>query len=108
MFLLQIWVQTVVRSSSFVIATTVGFYRCFNFISGQNEKEEEIEMTGPVLIKPLPEILGYSISFFAPSRYEIASLHSIQFNEMKFSTHRNVKTNSRLKEQPKRSSGTVD
>jgi hypothetical protein len=69
----QIWVQTVVEDSSFTVATTVGFYRCFNFISGQNEKKMEIEMTGPVLIKPVPEVSGYSISFFAPSRFSSAA-----------------------------------
>jgi len=69
----QIWVQTVVEGSSFALATTIGFYRCFNFISGQNEKKEEIEMTGPVLIKPVPDVSGYSISFFAPSRFSSPS-----------------------------------
>ncbi|CAM6127567.1 unnamed protein product [Calypogeia fissa] len=65
----QIWVQAVVEDSSYTVATVVGFYRCFYFISGQNEKKMAIEMTGPVLIKPVPEKSGYSISFFAPSRF---------------------------------------
>lgn len=69
----QIWVETLVADSSFLYATTTGFYRCFNFISGQNEKKESIEMTGPVLIKPVSERGGFSISFFAPSRFRSAA-----------------------------------
>lgn len=88
----QIWVQTVVENSSFSVASGVGFYRCFNFISGKNEKRMEIEMTGPVLIKPVPEASGWSIAFFAPSRFSLGDLPKpnnplVQFVETKETLH---------------------
>ncbi|KAL3677981.1 hypothetical protein R1sor_020937 [Riccia sorocarpa] len=66
----EIWAETLVADKGFVASSAIGFYRCFNFISGQNSAKEDIEMTAPVLIKPEPKANGWKISFFTPSKYE--------------------------------------
>jgi len=66
----EIWVESLVANSSYELATFTGFYRCFNFISGENSKKEKIEMTGPVHITPVPDSNGYTIGFFVPSRFK--------------------------------------
>ncbi|KAJ7562192.1 hypothetical protein O6H91_03G058200 [Diphasiastrum complanatum] len=71
----QIWVETLVANTSYLVATSVGFYRCFFYISGQNSESEQIEMTAPVHIQPAPEADGYKIAFFAPSRFK--SVHDL-------------------------------
>jgi hypothetical protein len=66
---LQIWVETLVENSTYNLATSIGFVRCFLFISGGNSKNMEIEMTGPVHITPVLSEAGYKTGFFVPSRY---------------------------------------
>jgi len=68
------WAQTLVASTNYSAAIVTGFYRCFNYISGQNDKDATIEMTAPVLIKPIPKEKGWSISFFVPSEFDTSSV----------------------------------
>ena len=47
------------------------FYKLFQFISGNNSKEEKIEMTTPVTM--LPDQGQMVMQFYLPSRFDLAS-----------------------------------
>ncbi|KAG0586211.1 hypothetical protein KC19_2G072300 [Ceratodon purpureus] len=66
----EIWVETLVGNSTFESATSTGFYRCFDFISGKNSEGMKIEMTSPIHITPAPHTNGYKVAFFVPSRFK--------------------------------------
>ena len=68
------WATTVVANETYNDAIMDGFYRCFYYISGENVPKVSVEMTAPVLIKPIPKANGYSISFFVPSRFNESSV----------------------------------
>eukprot|EP00850_Spirogloea_muscicola_P011751 SM000074S21661 [mRNA] locus=s74:155359:156783:- [translate_table: standard] len=70
----QMWAITVVHNATWNKASYAGFYRCFDYISGENSEHEKIEMTAPVRIMPRPEVDGYAIGFFVPSRYDADSV----------------------------------
>ncbi|CAK9208415.1 unnamed protein product [Sphagnum jensenii] len=85
----QIWVETLVENSTYNLATSIGFVRCFLFISGGNSKNMEIEMTGPVHITPVLSEAGYKTGFFVPSRFKsVNDLPTPRDPKIKFNVHK--------------------
>lgn len=64
-----LWATTRVEGS-YSDASYQGFERCFAYISGTNDQNATIEMTGPVRIQPLDETSStWKVSFFVPSKF---------------------------------------
>lgn len=70
------WVRTKIEAISYEEATSEGFNRLFDYISGQNVDNKHIEMTAPVTVQVLPIESGpwcksnFVVSFFVPPEYQ--------------------------------------
>lgn len=71
----NLWSSTVVNGTSLDDATSEGFNRLFDYISGANDAKQKIDMTAPVLVKVVPGsgpncASSFKISFFVPFAYQ--------------------------------------
>lgn len=68
----MVWISTsTINNVSFVEATKLGFLQLFNYIEGNNEKSQTIEMTAPVITQVTSgdEAVcssSYTVSFYIP------------------------------------------
>jgi hypothetical protein len=70
------WASTKVEGYDLTSATSTGFNRLFDYISGANSKSVKIDMTTPVLVKVLPGSgpncnTTFTVSFFVPYFYQL-------------------------------------
>eukprot|EP00793_Prasinoderma_coloniale_P001482 PRCOL_00003286-RA len=68
------WADAHFDSLSYREASFQGFEACFGYISGANDKNETIEMTGPVRMQPGKQAAPgsaekWTVSFFVPSKF---------------------------------------
>ena len=69
------WASTNVSSISLDEASSIGFHRLFNYISGENDSGGAIDMTSPVLNQVIPGAgpncnSTFIVSFYAPFVYQ--------------------------------------
>eukprot|EP00057_Strongylocentrotus_purpuratus_P030629 XP_782247.2 PREDICTED: heme-binding protein 2-like [Strongylocentrotus purpuratus] len=77
------WISTVVNTSSFDVATYIGFHRLFKYIQGENTRGEKLEMAKPVRTQVTSATTGrgteeprggwggrtrYTVSFYTPRK----------------------------------------
>jgi hypothetical protein len=71
----NLWTSTVVEGVDFDEATSTGFQRLFDYISGANDAGKAVDMTAPVLNHVLPGSgpncnTTFKISFFVPFQFQ--------------------------------------
>ncbi|XP_061195337.1 heme-binding protein 2-like isoform X2 [Saccostrea echinata] len=69
------WVSYTTKSMKQEEARTEGFWKLFNYIQGENEKEMKIEMTAPVSTKVEPGAgpnceSSFTVSFYIPPEHQ--------------------------------------
>ncbi|XP_052680653.1 heme-binding protein 2-like isoform X2 [Crassostrea angulata] len=69
------WVSYTVKSMKKKEAQTEGFWKLFNYIQGENEKEMKVEMTAPVSTRVEPGAgpnceSTFTVSFFIPPEHQ--------------------------------------
>jgi len=69
------WTSTNVSSTSLDEASSIGFHRLFDYISGENDSGGAIDMTSPVLNQVIPGAgpncnSTFIVSFYAPFAYQ--------------------------------------
>eukprot|EP00878_Enallax_costatus_P025074 GHUV01026795.1.p2 GENE.GHUV01026795.1~~GHUV01026795.1.p2 ORF type:complete len:258 (-),score=42.49 GHUV01026795.1:1099-1758(-) len=69
------WASTVVTGVKYEKAVATGFWRLFKYISGNNEPQQKIEMTAPVVVRVIPSQGpfcegNFTISFFVPFAFQ--------------------------------------
>ncbi|KAM3575170.1 hypothetical protein VYU27_002867 [Nannochloropsis oceanica] len=66
----EMWTSAHIKARSFAVAQNKGFMTNFEYISGENSKEEKIPMTAPVIFRRSPDgDAGWLVSFFVPSKF---------------------------------------
>jgi len=63
------WTNAYIDSEDWATIQNDGFYKNFNYISGENNEDLTIPMTAPVLFRAA-EAGGWHVSFFVPSSFE--------------------------------------
>lgn len=63
------WSTAYVNSTDFDTVENDGFDTNFNYISGDNDKNEKIPMTSPVINRS-PDLEHWAVSFYAPSNFK--------------------------------------
>lgn len=69
------WASTVVTGVKYDKAVAAGFWRLFKYISGNNEEQQQVEMTAPVTVRVIPSQGpfcedNFTISFFVPFDFQ--------------------------------------
>jgi len=69
------WVSTNIVGMDYDKATSEGFHRLFDYISGANELNMKIDMTAPVTTRVIPGPgpaceSNFTVSFFVPFKYQ--------------------------------------
>ena len=71
----NLWASTLIEGTSLDAATSTGFSRLFDYISGANAGSTKIDMTAPVAVKVFPGsgpncVSTFKVSFFVPFVYQ--------------------------------------
>jgi hypothetical protein len=75
------WASTVVTGVKYDKAVAAGFWRLFKYISGNNEEQQQVEMTAPVTVRVIPSQGpfcedNFTISFFVPFDFQVRTPHT--------------------------------
>lgn len=74
----QLWISTTVVGTDFNEATSTGFQRCFDYISGENANSTKVPMTAPVTVYVTPGAgpyctTNFTVSFYVPYDYQVGT-----------------------------------